>query len=50
MFGRTIWDKLPERIFQNLETKKHFALKLISFNNGQLQISEWAITKQRVVV
>ena len=50
MFGRMIWDKLPEYISQNLETKKYFALKLISFNNAQLQISEWAITKQRVVV
>ena len=31
------------------QIKKHFALKLIYFDSGQLQISERAITKQRVI-
>ena len=54
MLGRVIWDKFPKGIFENLPRKspepnmsllvnhtkqKHFQSKLISFNNGQLQIS-----------
>ena len=31
---------------QSHKTNKHFVVKLISFNSGQLQIREWAITKQ----
>ena len=31
------------------QTNKHFVLRLISFNSGQLQISERAITKERAI-
>ena len=31
------------------QSNNHFGLKLISFNSGQLQISEWAIRKQLVI-
>ena len=84
MFGRAIWDKLPEyifafssfystnfKIFKNHEgdlsstvkdlfpepnmwllvnhTKPTNTVQLISFNSGQLQISERAITKQQAI-
>ena len=84
MFGRAIWDKLRECIFENFviaqvkrrkykfskitrliypqnlrnqtcdywlitQNYKHFILKLISFNSGQLQIRERVITKQRAI-
>ena len=32
---------------QSQQTNKHFVVKLIAFNSGQLQISKRAITKQR---
>ena len=34
---------------KHVVTTKHLALKLISFNSDQLQISEWAITNQRAI-
>ena len=84
MFGKVIWDKLPECIFENFEiawikrgqfqnfrksrgwfipkitrtkqvitgklhqTNKYFVLN-ISFNSGQLQIRERALTKQQAI-
>ena len=32
-----------------IPNQQDFILKLISFNSGQLQIREWAITKQWVI-
>ena len=65
MFGRAIWDKLPECIFENYgiarvkrvqfqNLKKSLGLFIpkiapISFNSGQLQISERAISKQPAI-
>ena len=52
MFGRAIWDKLPESIFENFEIARvtqgqfqNFQKSRWSFNRGQLQISERTITK-----
>ena len=42
MFRRAIWDKLPGSIFENFEIAR---VTRGSFNRGQLQISERAITK-----
>ena len=86
MFGKAIWYKLPEYVFENFETarlkqgqfknfqkhheggfftkvarnkhvitdstnqtNKHNILKLISFINRQLKISERRITKKRAM-
>ena len=32
-------------LVNHTKTKNEFVLKLISFNSGQLQVSEWAVTK-----
>ena len=56
MFGRAIWYKQPECIFENFEiltcdywlitpNQQTLSIKLIPFNSGQLQISERVIDK-----
>ena len=42
--------KVPCKICTSTkQTNKYFVLKLISLNGGQLQISEWAVTKQETI-